>query len=165
MNSVRQTYAGANDWRRVLRPEEVTDSEACNGEQGGSGPHPKARNQSAWSGATGCRLRQPSQLQADIVARLPAVLWVLCQADADHVLQPGWGHRFDCADGLRVFLQDRGHHADATLAVEGAPAGGHFVQHGAKRKDIAAAIAKPTFELLRSHWNVPTILPSAVSGL
>src|SRR6516164_3853164 len=151
MHSLRQTYAGSNDWQHVRRPEEVTDSEACYGEQGASGPHPRARNQSAWSGATRRRLRQPSQLQADIVAGMPAVLRVLCQADADHVFQPGWGRRFDCADGLRFFLQDRGHHADATFTVEGPPPGGHFVQHGAKRKDIAAAIAKPTFELLRSH--------------
>ena len=51
----------------------------------------------------------------------------------------------------RIVLQNRGHGFGRSVAAEGAHAGKHFVEHGAKRKDVGARIGGLAAYLLRRH--------------
>ena len=93
----------------------------------------------------------PLQRVGQIARRLPARIHRLCQALADHALECGRGRQFPRRKRWRILRQDRRDQAGVTLSFERPRAGGHLVEHRAKREDICPGISLLAFELLRRH--------------
>ena len=110
------------------------------------------------------RARRPAQRVLQLAHRLPALRRVLRQARPDHLLERGRRPRLQGRDRPRLLLQDRRHHARRALALEGALAGQHLVQHQAEREDVRALVGRLALDLLRRHVaRRPRDRPSSVS--
>jgi len=93
----------------------------------------------------------PLQFKKKVAGGLPAILGILCKADANGAVER-WGcEGLQGADWFGVFLQNRGGHAQLALARESTLAGEHFVEDRAERKDVAARVEFPGFDLLGRH--------------
>ena len=102
---------------------------------------------------TGLRpaLRNPIELEADVVHRLPAIVGVFGKTRSDHPFQSGRSQRLDRGDRLRLARNDRGDDARPILSSEGRRTGEHLVQDRSEREDIASCVDGFPRNLLRRH--------------
>ena len=99
------------------------------------------------------------QGEDEIARRLEAILGILFEQVLDDRREL---RRHDAArTGIgRVVLQDRHHGLDRAVAVEGAPAGQHLVQHRSEREEVAARIdVSPRICSGAMKPGVPTTMP------
>src|SRR5712692_614720 len=82
---------------------------------------------------------------------LEAALRVLRKAGSDQMVQRRRSQRLMFEDWAGLLRQDRGDEARLTLALKRLPACRHFVDEGAKSKNVRPGINFSTFHLLRGH--------------
>ena len=132
--------------------------EADRGEAGesGDGPGealahaPPCRDDPGQAGARASFL-DPLELGRDVARALPAVLGILLQALAHHVVERRRRHALHARDRGRLGRDDRGDQARARLALERAASRGHLVEHRAQREDVGARVRRLPLELLGRH--------------
>lgn len=90
---------------------------------------------------------------------MPPIVGIFGEAATNGAIESGGSERNGVGDGSGFFFEDGGSDAELTPAVEGAMAGEHFVEHGAEREDVAAAVEFLAFNLFGRH-----VLKSADDG-
>src|SRR5215467_13196033 len=94
----------------------------------------------------GGTVRQPLQLQHQIVGALPSVIGIFRYAQREELIELRRSNGLDTGCRLRLLADDSGDKARLALAFEGLFACDHFVQNSAKSKDIRTRIGLMSFE-------------------
>ena len=128
------------------------------GRRAGDAPRPRPRARAVVvETIPGSPAREPPsaihcELRRDVARALPAVVGVLLQALAHHVVERrrrtcAWTLEIGggCADTIAAIRLVR------RLALEGAASRGHLVEHGAEREDVGARVGRLPLELLGRH--------------
>ncbi len=76
---------------------------------------------------------------------------LLLEAAPDDAIERAGQVRIDLGELRRILLQDRVHRLDVRIALEGAPAGHHFVEDRAEGKDVGAVVERLAADLLGRH--------------
>src|SRR5262249_15528666 len=107
----------------------------------------------------------PAQLPRDVGCALPTRLRILHQRGLNHVLQRWRSQWLERCNRIRLFLQDRRRYSHLALSFERALARGHLVEHRSEAEmSLRASASRPSICSGDMYWNVPMIVPSAVSG-
>ena len=102
---------------------------------------------------TGLRatVRDPAELELHVVRALDAVDGILRQARLHQAIECRWRHRRNLRNRRRVRRHDRRDQRRLALALEGALARRHFVEHATERPQVAARVGFLALELLGRH--------------
>ncbi len=91
------------------------------------------------------------QLVAQVECRLVAAAQILLQGAMENASKVPWQLGLDLGHpGWRI-ADDRGHHRDRTVALEGPRTGGHLVQDDPEGEDVGARVDGLSLQLLRRH--------------
>src|SRR5262245_44289373 len=82
---------------------------------------------------------------------MKSVFRLLLQTTPQDLFQPRRDFHTQFAQIWRLFLQDRVHHFDGRIAMEGALSGEHFVKDHTEGEDVRAMIRLLSAHLLRRH--------------
>ncbi len=106
-------------------------------------------------GSGNSRLRagfgHPFDFELEIARRLPALLPIFRETSPNRVIEDWWSQWLESDDRRRILFENRRSHTQVAFAGERGAAGQHFVEHGAERENIAAAVEVLAFNLLRGH--------------
>jgi hypothetical protein len=93
----------------------------------------------------------PEELQADVVSGLKPLVGILCQAGAADVNESRRRGRLERRDQRRILFPDGGSNGDARFSFNSALPGGHFIEHSAERKNVAAGAGLFSVDLFGRH--------------
>jgi hypothetical protein len=102
-------------------------------------------------GGLGGTLCNPAKILPEIARRLPAIIGIFRQTEADAAFEGRGSERLKSGNGLRIFDEDGGGNAELALAGEWGLARDHFIEDGAEGKDVATGVHLFAFDLLGRH--------------